>query len=77
MDETITQIEAWYDRYSQNWAVQRKNAKGYQIGSSDYSGHKDDCAAHFVCACKDHPDAERIFPKSLRAAINARFEKQG
>lgn len=33
-------VETWYDCHSKNWVTQAKDAKGNQIGDSQYSGGK-------------------------------------
>ena len=75
-DEDITKIETWYDTLTRCWVIQKKNAVDYQVGEADYAGNKEDAAAVFVWAALATPTAEQIFPKSLRAAVNARLKSE-
>ncbi len=42
LDETIVQIEVWWDSNITLWTVQSKNEAGDQIGDCEYAGHKVD-----------------------------------
>ena len=39
-----TSVETWWDRYSQNYVTQLKDAAGNQIGEASYTGNAG-CAA--------------------------------
>ena len=41
-DTTVTQIDAWYDRYTRNHIIQLKNKDGYQVGDAIFAGNKKD-----------------------------------
>ena len=34
LDETITDVDVWYDRHTRLWVIQKLNKDGYQIGDS-------------------------------------------
>lgn len=36
IDETIVEIDAWYDRHTKLWVIQKLNKDGYQIGDAEY-----------------------------------------
>lgn len=42
MDYTVTNIDAWYDRHSRSWVIQKLNKDGYQVGDADYTGTRED-----------------------------------
>lgn len=33
-DETVTQIDAWYDRHTRLWCIEKQNKDGYQVGDA-------------------------------------------
>ena len=33
-DETVVSIDAWYDRHTRDWCIQKLNKDGYQIGDA-------------------------------------------
>lgn len=35
-DETVASIDAWYDRHTRLWIIQKLNKEGYQIGDASY-----------------------------------------
>lgn len=35
-DETVVKIDAWYDKHTRLWVVQKLNKDGYQVGDADY-----------------------------------------
>ena len=35
-DETVVTVDAWYDRHTRLWVVQKLNKDGYQVGDADY-----------------------------------------
>jgi hypothetical protein len=39
-DDTIASVEAWYDRHTRSWVIQRRNAAGDQLADADYVGTK-------------------------------------
>ena len=39
-DETVASIDAWYDRYTKLWVIQKLNKDGYQIGDATYVAGK-------------------------------------
>lgn len=39
-DNTITQIDKWYDKHIKLWCVQCKNSEGDQIGDALYNNKK-------------------------------------
>jgi hypothetical protein len=40
LDDSIIQIDKWYDRHTKLWVIQCKNKDGYQIGDAFYSQRK-------------------------------------
>ena len=34
LDETITDVDVWYDRRTRLWVIQKLNKNGYQIGNA-------------------------------------------
>ena len=39
-DEKVVKIDAWYDRHTRDWCIQKLNSKGYQVGDSIRVGDK-------------------------------------
>lgn len=39
-NDTITQVDKWYDRHIKMWCIQCKNSEGDQIGEAFYSDKK-------------------------------------
>lgn len=35
-DETVASIDAWYDRHTRLWIIQKLNKEGYQIDNATY-----------------------------------------
>lgn len=35
-DEAVVTIEAWYDRHTKLWVIQKLNKDGYQVGDAVY-----------------------------------------
>lgn len=35
-DETVVSIDAWYDRHTKLWVIQKLNKSGYQVGDAIY-----------------------------------------
>lgn len=35
-DETVANIDTWYDRHTRLWVIQMLNKDGYQIGDAEY-----------------------------------------
>ena len=40
-DENVTAIDAWYDRHSRSWVIQKLNKDGYQVDDAVYVGDKE------------------------------------
>lgn len=41
-DTKVATIDAWYDRHTRDWCIQKLNADGYQVGDSIRVGTKED-----------------------------------
>ena len=41
-DEQVVKIDAWYDRHSRSYCIQKLNKEGYQVGDAIYVGNKAD-----------------------------------
>lgn len=39
-DEKVVKIDAWYDRHTRDWCIQKLNSEGYQVGDSIRVGDK-------------------------------------
>lgn len=39
-DNTVVNIDAWYDRHTRDYVIQLKNADGYQVGDAIRVGDK-------------------------------------
>lgn len=39
-DEKVVKIDAWYDRHTRDWCIQKLNFEGYQVGDSIRVGDK-------------------------------------
>lgn len=39
-DTKVTKIDAWYDRHSRAWCIQKLNKDGYQVGDAIWVGDK-------------------------------------
>ena len=39
-DETVVEIDAWYDRHTRDYCIQLKNKDGYQVGDAYRVGNK-------------------------------------
>ena len=39
-DETVVKIDAWYDRHTHDYCIQKLNKDGYQIGDAIRVGDK-------------------------------------
>ena len=44
-EPTLEDVDIWYDRKIRSWVIQRKDAKGYQIGNSDYAYTREEAEA--------------------------------
>ena len=45
-DETVVNIDGWYDRHTRLWTLQKMNKDGYQIGDAAYIYGKKDAMAY-------------------------------
>ena len=41
-DETVATIDAWYDRHTRDYCIQKLNKDGFQIGDSIRVGDKEE-----------------------------------
>lgn len=41
-DEQVVKIDAWYDRHTRSYCIQKLNKEGYQVGDAIYVGNKAD-----------------------------------
>lgn len=41
-DEQVVKIDAWYDRHTRSYCIQKLNKDGYQVGDAVYVGNKAD-----------------------------------
>lgn len=41
-DEKVVKIDAWYDRHTRDYCIQKMNAEGYQVGDAIRVGTKAD-----------------------------------
>ena len=41
-DTKVVKIDAWYDRHTRDYCIQKLNAEGYQVGDSIRVGPKED-----------------------------------
>ena len=41
-EEEWVEIDAWYDRHTRDWVIQKKDKNGYQVGEADRVGTKAD-----------------------------------
>lgn len=41
-DETVVEIDAWYDRHTRDWCIQLLNKEGYQVGDPIRVGTKEE-----------------------------------
>ena len=35
-DETVSSIDAWYDKHTRLWCIQRLNKDGFQVGDAEW-----------------------------------------
>jgi hypothetical protein len=42
LDERVVKIDAWYDRHTRSYCIQKLNKEGYQVGDAIYVGNKTD-----------------------------------
>ena len=41
-DTQVVKIDAWYDRHTRSYCIQKLNKDGYQVGDAIYVGNKAD-----------------------------------
>ena len=39
-EEIWVSIDAWWDRHTRSWVIQKKDRNGYQIGNAEYVGNR-------------------------------------
>lgn len=51
-DETVVEIDAWYDRHTRDYCIQLNNKDGYQVGDCYRAGSKAE-KEHLVARLKE------------------------